>query len=141
MLLIVCGLVARLTIVALIGLARRLPWRHIVFSCMCWIPKATVQAALVGVVLDIASENGSPEEECNASIVLTLTVLIIIITAPLGATLVGVFGPSLLYSLPLCSTKRKTDEGEGRVEGEDEENSQQNIGNGPDISQCKENRM
>ena len=123
MLLIVCGLVARLTIVALIGLARRLPWRHIVFSCMCWIPKATVQAALVGVVLDIASENGSPEEECNASIVLTLTVLIIIITAPLGATLVGVFGPNLLYSLPLCPMKCR------RAPTEDVQNEEEGLTN------------
>lgn len=108
-LLIMSGLAARLTIVALVGLARRLSWRHIMFSCMCWIPKATVQAALVGIVMDIAYDSGSPEDECNASIVLTLTVLIIVITAPLGAILVAVFGPTLLYSQPLCSMKRRRD--------------------------------
>ena len=98
--LIVCGLITRLTVVALVGLAMRLSWRHIVFACMCWIPKATVQAALGGIVADIASQNGSPEDQCNGATVLTLVVITIVIAAPTGATLVGVFGPSLLYSLP-----------------------------------------
>lgn len=105
--LIASGLTARLTVVTFVALARRLSWRHTIFSCMCWIPKATVQAALVGIVVDIASQSGSPEDVCNGSILLTLTVLVIIVTAPLGATLVGVFGPALLYSLPLCSKKQK----------------------------------
>lgn len=138
--LIVCGLAARLIIVALIGLAMRLSWRHVVFACMCWIPKATVQAALGGIVVDIASQIGSPEDQCDGATLLTLVVLTIVIAASLGATLVGVFGPALLYSLPLCSTKKSNDEGEGQVEGAGEGNSQ-NIGNGPDISQSKENNL
>lgn len=138
--LIVCGLAARLTVVALVALAMRSSWRHTVFACMCWIPKATVQAALGGIVTDIASQSGSAEDECNGSTVLTLVVLTIIIAAPLGATLVGVFGPALLYSLPLCSKQQQTDpEGDREEERAEGDSHEADTGNRPANSQSKEN--
>lgn len=142
--LIICGLTARLTVVALIALAMRSSWRHTVFACMCWIPKATVQAALGGIVADIASQSGSPEDKCNGSTVLTLVVLTIIIAAPLGATLLGVFGPALLYSLPLCSKQQQKDpEEDSREEGADNKGNPQetDTGNGPARSQSIENNL
>lgn len=144
--LIVCGLTARLTVVALVALARRSSWRHIVFACMSWIPKATVQAALGGILVDIATQSGSPEDRCNGSTVLTLVVLTIIIAAPVGATLMSVFGPTLLYSLPLCSKKEQQEQtGPEGVNGEEQaaigNSHEADTRNGPAKIQSIENSL
>ena len=59
------------------------------FVVMAWLPKATVQAAFGPVALDMVRKNGSdPEMVQLASTVLTVAVLSILITAPLGAELI-----------------------------------------------------
>ncbi len=143
--LIVCGLTARLTVVALVALARRSSWRHIVFACMSWIPKATVQAALGGIAVDIANQSGSPEDRCNGSTILTLVVLTIIIAAPVGATLMSVFGPALLYSLPLCSKQQEEqtepEGGSGEEQTANGNSQEADTRNGPAIIPSIENSL
>merc|ERR1711924_387433 len=63
------------------------------FTALAWLPKATVQAALGAVALDSASTER--EREMGRAI-LTISVLSILCTAPVGATIIGVSGPKLL---------------------------------------------
>ena len=55
------------------------------------------QAAIGGVALDRARQIGAPDEIVDlASQVLAISVLSILITAPLGAVAIGLTGPKLL---------------------------------------------
>lgn len=55
------------------------------------------QAAIGGAALDLAiSDNLGPEAEARGQLVLTLSVLVILLTAPVGAFGIGVCGPLLL---------------------------------------------
>jgi len=68
-----------------------------IFLCFAWLPKATVQAAIGGVALDTAREKNAPKEiieTCEQ--ILTISVLSILITAPIGAALIGLTGPKFL---------------------------------------------
>jgi hypothetical protein len=67
------------------------------FVGIAWMPKATVQAALGGVVLGLAESNdlGSDYERYGLQI-LTIAFLCIVITAPTGAILSAFLGPKLL---------------------------------------------
>ena len=65
--------------------------------CVAWLPKATVQAAVGGAALDLVVEIGlGPEARRHAETVLTLSVLVILLTAPLGAVGIAVAGPAWL---------------------------------------------
>ena len=66
----------------------KLTWRERLFCMMAYIPKATVQAAIGSVPLAAGLECGK--------LVLTVAVLAILITAPLGAFLTDFFAPKLL---------------------------------------------
>lgn len=67
------------------------------FVSIAWIPKATVQAAIGPLALDNARtfKAGKEDEELGLK-VLTIAVLVILITAPIGATAVNLLGPKLL---------------------------------------------
>ena len=69
-----------------------------VFMAFAWMPKATVQAALGPVFLDNAIKYGKTEWEPMGGEILTLAVLSILITAPLGAVCILALGPILLDS-------------------------------------------
>ena len=72
------------------------------FIAISWLPKATVQAALGAVVLDRASEsNGGNEKIELGRQILTLAVLSILVTAPVGAIMIGISGPKLLQQYQL----------------------------------------
>ena len=60
------------------------------------MPKATVQAALGPVFLDNAIKYGKKEWEPMGEEILTLAVLSILLTAPLGAVSILALGPVLL---------------------------------------------
>ncbi|XP_069778956.1 sodium/hydrogen exchanger 9B2-like [Narcine bancroftii] len=66
------------------------------FISLAWVPKATVQAAIGSVALDMARiRNENTAVEYGMS-VLTLAFLGILITAPIGAIIIGLLGPKLL---------------------------------------------
>ena len=67
-----------------------------VFMAFAWMPKATVQAALGPVFPDNAIKYGRKEWEPMGAEILTLAVLSILITAPLGAVSILALGPLLL---------------------------------------------
>ena len=74
---------------------------------MAWLPKATVQAALGPVALDNLYDSvGSGQLDENSDLyktrqalglkVLTIAVLVILITAPIGSIAITLAGPRLL---------------------------------------------
>lgn len=67
------------------------------FIALAWIPKATVQAAIGALALDLARENQLGAEAIEyGNQVLTLAVLAIVITAPIGALAISRTGPRWL---------------------------------------------
>ncbi len=60
------------------------------FSVFAFMPKATVQAALASVPLSMGIVGGD--------LMLLMAVLSIIVTTPIGATLISLSAPKLLYS-------------------------------------------
>ena len=71
-----------------------------IFMAFAWMPKATVQAALGPIFLDNVIKYGRKEWEPMGSEILTLAVLSILITAPLGAISILALGPKLLDNSP-----------------------------------------
>ena len=90
-----------------------------IFMAIAWLPKATVQAALGPIFLDNvkkAVEKGDFQlgDEVEwlemGNNILTLAVLSILITAPLGAVLILALGPSLLEKDPNFKREDMDDE-------------------------------
>lgn len=69
-----------------------------IFVALSWMAKATVQAALGPVALKRLAENpdSTDEDRRHAEILLTICVLSIVVTAPIGAILISVSGTKLL---------------------------------------------
>lgn len=79
------------------------------FIAIAWLPKATVQAALGSVPLDNARSKGTEEEIMFGRTVLTLAVLSILLTAPLGAAVTNLLATRLLTDdKPQTAQARKT---------------------------------
>ncbi len=71
--------------------------RERLFVALAWIPKATVQAAIGGLALDLAREQALGEQaEIYGTQVLTVAVLAILVTAPVGAVAIAKTGPRWL---------------------------------------------
>ncbi|KAK2899409.1 hypothetical protein Q8A73_012538 [Channa argus] len=66
------------------------------FIAVAWLPKATVQAAIGSKALDMAREERDEALMKFGLDVLTLAVLAILTTAPIGALGIGLAGPRLL---------------------------------------------
>jgi NhaP-type Na+/H+ or K+/H+ antiporter len=67
---------------------RRLTWSDRLFALVAYIPKATVQAALGAIPLALGIEGGD--------VILSVAVLAIVVTAPVGLILIRALGPRLL---------------------------------------------
>ncbi|KAJ8022525.1 Sodium/hydrogen exchanger 9B2 [Holothuria leucospilota] len=74
-----------------------------VFMAFAWLPKATVQAALGPVALETVKEKSGDEQlEEYAIQLLTIAVLSILATAPIGAALISIGGKKFLQkSVPV----------------------------------------
>ncbi|XP_047741012.1 sodium/hydrogen exchanger 9B2-like [Hyalella azteca] len=67
------------------------------FVALAWLPKATIQAAIGSTALDYAVRIGAEETEIAlAKKVLTIAVLVILISAPIGAIAIMTSAPRLL---------------------------------------------
>ena len=67
------------------------------FICFSWIPKATVQAAIGSYALGVAEEQGSGLVVMEyARTIVTVAVVVILVSAPLGASLMYLTAPYLL---------------------------------------------
>lgn len=90
---IICiGLVVRITVSILATTKSGLNIKEKFFVAFAWIPKATVQAAIGGVALDYARSRGLETEIGYGTKILTVAVLSILMTAPLGAAIVNLTG-------------------------------------------------
>lgn len=87
-LLIAIGLIARSIGVVLSLVGTELNMKERLFCILAYIPKATVQAAIGGIPLSMGIESGD--------LMLSLAILSIIITAPIGAIAIKVTGDKLL---------------------------------------------
>ena len=99
-LVLLLALVVRMigTYIAVLGAG--LNTKEKIFMAFAWMPKATVQAALGPIFLDNAMKYGRVEWQPMGEEILTLAVLSILITAPLGAISILAFGPKLLENKP-----------------------------------------
>lgn len=88
--LITIGLLARSIGVMLSLLGTELNKKERLFSVIAYLPKATVQAAIGGIPLAMGVESGD--------LILSLAVLSIVLTAPLGAIMIKATGDRLLAS-------------------------------------------
>ncbi|XP_063042662.1 sodium/hydrogen exchanger 9B2 [Engraulis encrasicolus] len=90
------GLVVRVCVTYLSVTFAGFTLKEKIFISLAWMPKATVQAAIGSTALDLAREEGNVELEGYGLQVLTVAVLAILITAPIGAVAIGLTGPRLL---------------------------------------------
>lgn len=91
------GLVARIGITLLVVDRGQFSTLERLFVAIAWLPKATVQAAIGALALDLArSQDAGPDAILFGTQVLTVAVLAIIITAPLGAIAIAKTGPRWL---------------------------------------------
>ncbi|CAH2301230.1 sodium hydrogen exchanger 9B2 isoform X1 [Pelobates cultripes] len=86
-----------------------------IFISLAWIPKATVQAAIGSVALDTARTNGKLEYEEFGMDVLTAAFLSILITAPIGAVIIGLTGPKMLQKATDEDKEQRTTIGESII--------------------------
>ncbi|CAK6978864.1 sodium/hydrogen exchanger 9B2 [Scomber scombrus] len=115
------GLVIRLLVTYLVVHYAGFNLKEKLFIAVAWLPKATVQAAIGSKALDMAREQGDEKLIKFGSDVLTLAVLAILTTAPIGALGIGLAGPRLL------DRQVKADEPEGGA------TSQSSSGNEKDL--------
>ncbi|XP_042256686.1 sodium/hydrogen exchanger 9B2-like [Thunnus maccoyii] len=90
------GVVSRLIVTFLLVHFGGYNLKEKLFIAVAWLPKATVQAAIGSKALDMAREEGDEMLIKYGSDVLTLAVLAILTTAPIGALSIGLAGPRLL---------------------------------------------
>lgn len=86
------------------------------FIAMARFPKATVQAAIGGLALDMALAGDNPEFVRLGTTVLTTAVLSIIITAPIGALAIALSGPRFLNKLDRKCTDLENNESSNHPE-------------------------
>merc|ERR1719376_198717 len=91
------GLAGRLVVSFLTVLKTELNKKERFFIPCSWFPKATVQAAIGAIAYDTAVDKGETELEEPGKKVLTLAVLAILITAPIGSAIIALLGPRLLH--------------------------------------------
>uniref|UniRef100_A0A3P9DTE2 Sodium/hydrogen exchanger 9B2-like n=1 Tax=Maylandia zebra TaxID=106582 RepID=A0A3P9DTE2_9CICH len=93
---ILIGLVIRLLVTFLLVNYGGFNLKEKLFLSVAWLPKATVQAAIGSKALDMARKEGDEALIKFGLDVLTLAVLAILTTAPVGALGIGLAGPRLL---------------------------------------------
>lgn len=97
LLVLAAGLLVRLTVSFVSVLGVGLSRHERLFVALAWLPKATVQAAVGALALDLARHyQAGPQAELYGIQVLTLAVLAIICTAPVGAIAISWSGPRWL---------------------------------------------
>ncbi|XP_051982698.1 sodium/hydrogen exchanger 9B2-like [Xyrauchen texanus] len=90
------ALTVRLLITFAVVLRAGFNLKEKVFIALAWMPKATVQAAIGSTALDMARSKNDLELQKYGMDVLTVAVLSILITAPIGALVIGLLGPRML---------------------------------------------
>jgi NhaP-type Na+/H+ or K+/H+ antiporter len=87
--LITCCLLCRSIGVNLCLIKTKLNGKERLFTTIAYLPKATVQAAIGGGLLDLGTKLGNDAIILSGTIVLSVSVVAVLITAPLGALLMN----------------------------------------------------
>lgn len=88
LLVLIIGLICRSIGVVICIIGTKLTWKERVFAIISYLPKATVQASIGGIAASLMLPCGG--------IILTVSVLAIMVTAPIGALLIDTLHPMLL---------------------------------------------
>ncbi|XP_052237809.1 sodium/hydrogen exchanger 9B2-like [Dreissena polymorpha] len=112
------GLVARSLVSITVTTGNGFNWKERVFVTLTWLAKATVQAAFGGLALDNVRQSHDPDGSHlkYATDILTISVLAIIICAPVGATCIAVFGPKFLVQGDQEEVEEEVSKKETKVE-------------------------
>jgi solute carrier family 9B (sodium/hydrogen exchanger), member 1/2 len=95
------GMVIRLVVTYLSASGSQFTDRERRFVALAWIPKATVQAAIGALALDLARQyDAGPQAELYGTQIVTIAVLAILATAPVGALAIAWSGPRWLERAP-----------------------------------------
>ena len=116
------GVMFRLPAAAIAVGGANLTTRERIFVALSWIPKATVQAALGSVPLDLVNEYKPDDKDFKewAENILTTAVFSIILTAPIGLLVINKLGPRWL--------SKDVDENGNLIDHVDDEDDQGNAG-------------
>ena len=106
MIVLLGGLIIRVCVSFLTVMGVGLNIKEQFFVAIAWIPKATVQAAISGIPLDLAIESGDKDKITMGRYILTISVLAILLSAPLGAVGIRLTGKRLLQLPKRHFTKR-----------------------------------
>lgn len=68
-----------------------------VFVALCWLPKATVQAVMASIPLDVVSNSNNDQDVKYAKQLLSILALSIFLTAPTAAFFIERLGPVMLH--------------------------------------------
>ncbi|XP_074647339.1 sodium/hydrogen exchanger 9B2-like [Tubulanus polymorphus] len=115
------GLAFRVVASFLAVLGTDLTWKERFFIPFAWLPKATVQAAIGPQALDAARQFGKGPKDVEYIMglkILTIAVLVILITAPLGSALIALLGPRFL-----TQTSSKTAKSDDAAVSKEEDDS------------------
>ncbi|XP_046961854.1 sodium/hydrogen exchanger 9B2-like isoform X2 [Vanessa cardui] len=98
---IITCIVVRALLTSISAVRSNLNMKEKIFVGLAWMAKATVQAALAPVALDevrkMAVDDETMTELTNyAEVIITICIMSIVITAPLGAIVITITGPRLL---------------------------------------------
>ncbi|KAK7867327.1 hypothetical protein R5R35_001106 [Gryllus longicercus] len=93
---LIIGIVIRIVVTVIVAIGSKLNLKEKIFVALAWMSKATVQAALGPVALDLVRPENNEQKTGYAEKVLVVCVLSIMITAPVGAILMTILGPRLL---------------------------------------------
>lgn len=97
-LVIIIGLIARMGAVYLSTAKTKLSFKERSFVAISYLPKATVQAAIGGGLLDLGNNLSNPAIIAAGTTVLAVSVVSILLTAPLGAFAMDIASPRLVPS-------------------------------------------
>ncbi|XP_046675876.1 sodium/hydrogen exchanger 9B2-like isoform X3 [Homalodisca vitripennis] len=117
------ALVIRVICCCFVLLGGNLNMKEMLFVNLAWLPKATVQAALAPDALDMVrrDENPTQVDIDRGEQILTIAVLSILVTAPLGSIGITLGGPRLL------STSGAITEGEEKSKEADKETATERV--------------
>lgn len=93
---LILGLIVRTIIGYLCTAGGEFTWTERAYITLSSLPKATVQATIGPIALDLARQKGNEEEIYFAKMILICSVIAIVLTAPLGAVLMERMAPKWL---------------------------------------------
>ncbi|GBN72317.1 Sodium/hydrogen exchanger 9B2 [Araneus ventricosus] len=119
---IICGLTLRCIVTIFVCAGAGFDLKEKLFVVVSWISKATLQAAIGSQALDFARQHKLDKELLqHGTTVLNVSVLSIVMTAPLGAILISLLGPVLLTQdvIPSDSDDNYEEEDTNAVQSEE----------------------